>query len=99
MRSISQEIRNVAVFFLAASTFNLDSNRLIQRGGEGLPSACFHPNFILEITHRGVVSFCALVLNSYHMWLGEEVLFLPVVQCNLEGLRSPGGVRARSGLD
>ena len=37
--------------------------------GEGLPSACFHPNFILEITHRGVVSFCALVLNSSHMAL------------------------------
>ena len=33
MRSISQEIRDVAVFFLAALTFNLDSNRLIQRAG------------------------------------------------------------------
>ena len=35
MRSISQEIRNVVVFFLAAVlTFNLESNRLSLRAGE-----------------------------------------------------------------
>ena len=66
MRNISQEIRDVAVFFLAALTFNLDSNRLIQRGELLSASTEFAPNFIIDTI---------LVPNSSSMCLDGDVLF------------------------